>query len=123
MPGGRSKTRIPVAVEPVLVRVLDGQAKSRNVSRGAAVEEAFSEWLRRRMEEDAEASTGSTTGTSLRVGAVPAKRRLRPGWSSKPYATRSRPCERSPKKSSGSGFRKRKPRLGREPHRRNGNGA
>lgn len=55
MPGGRTKTRITVAVEPALVRALDGQAKSRNTSRSAAVEEALTEWLRRRMEEDAEA--------------------------------------------------------------------
>jgi hypothetical protein len=55
MPGGRSKARITVAVEPALVRALDGQAKSRGMTRSAAVEEALSEWLRVRMEEDAEA--------------------------------------------------------------------
>jgi Arc/MetJ-type ribon-helix-helix transcriptional regulator len=54
VPGGRSKTRITVAVEPALVRALDGQAKSRGITRSAAVEEALSEWLRQRMEEDSE---------------------------------------------------------------------
>lgn len=54
MPGGRTKTRITVAVEPALVRALDGQAGSRGLTRSAAVEEALSEWLRHRMDEDAE---------------------------------------------------------------------
>ena len=52
MPGGRTKSRITVAIDPVLARALDGQAKSRGVTRSAAVEEAVSEWLRSRIEED-----------------------------------------------------------------------
>jgi len=51
MPGGRTKARITVAIDPVLARALDGQAKSSGVTRSAAVEEAVSEWLRRRIEE------------------------------------------------------------------------
>ena len=51
MPGGRTKARITVAIDPVLARALDGQAKSRDMTRSAAVEEAVSEWLRRRIEE------------------------------------------------------------------------
>ncbi len=79
MPGGRSKTRITVAVEPALVRALDGQAKSRNVSRSAAVEEALTEWLRRRMEEDAEAldrldgRNGTTKGSGADEAEIVAR--------------------------------------------------
>jgi hypothetical protein len=51
MPGGRSKARITVAIDPILARALDGQAKSGGVTRSAAVEEAVSEWLRARIEE------------------------------------------------------------------------
>jgi hypothetical protein len=51
MPGGRTKSRITVAIDPVLARALDGQARSGGVTRSAAVEEAISEWLRRRIEE------------------------------------------------------------------------
>ncbi len=51
MPGRRTKSRITVAIDPVLARALDGQAKSRGVTRSAAVEEAVSEWLRSRIEE------------------------------------------------------------------------
>jgi len=51
MPGGRTKARITVAIDPVLARALDGQAKSGGVTRSAAVEEAISEWLQRRIEE------------------------------------------------------------------------
>jgi len=51
MPGGRTKARITVAIDPVLARALDGQAKSGGVTRSAAVEEAVSEWLRRRIAE------------------------------------------------------------------------
>jgi len=51
MPGGRTKARITVAIDPVLARALDGQAKSGGMTRSAAVEEAISEWLRGRMEE------------------------------------------------------------------------
>jgi hypothetical protein len=51
MPRGRTKARITVAIDPVLARALDGQAKSRGVTRSAAVEEAVSEWLRSRIEE------------------------------------------------------------------------
>jgi hypothetical protein len=51
MPGGRTKARITVAIDPMLARALDGQAKSRGVTRSAAVEEAISEWLRSRIEE------------------------------------------------------------------------
>lgn len=71
MPGGRTKTRITVAVEPALVRALDGQAKSRGLTRSAAVEEALSEWLRRRMEEDSETldRLDGRNGTTKRGGA------------------------------------------------------
>lgn len=71
MPGRRSKARITVAVEPALVRALDGQAKSRNTSRSAAVEEALTEWLRRRMEEDSEAldRLDGRDGTTRESGA------------------------------------------------------
>jgi 50S ribosomal subunit-associated GTPase HflX len=48
---GRTKTRITVAIDPVLARALDGQAKSGGMTRSAAVEEAISEWLRNRIEE------------------------------------------------------------------------
>jgi hypothetical protein len=51
MPGRRTKARITVAIDPVLARALDGQVKSRGVTRSAAVEEAISEWLRSRIEE------------------------------------------------------------------------
>jgi hypothetical protein len=51
MPRGRTKARITVAIDPILARALDGQAKSRGVTRSAAVEEAVSEWLRSRIEE------------------------------------------------------------------------
>jgi hypothetical protein len=51
MPGGRTKSRITVAIDPVLARALDGQARSGGITRSAAVEEAISEWLRRRIEE------------------------------------------------------------------------
>ena len=51
MPGGRTKSRITVAIDPALARALDGQAKSKGITRSAAVEEAISEWLRRRIEE------------------------------------------------------------------------
>jgi hypothetical protein len=51
MPGGRTKSRITVAIDPVLARALDGQAKSGGMTRSAAVEEAISEWLRSRIEE------------------------------------------------------------------------
>jgi predicted transcriptional regulator len=51
MAGGRTKSRITVAIDPVLARALDGQAKSGGLTRSAAVEEAVSEWLRRRIEE------------------------------------------------------------------------
>jgi hypothetical protein len=51
MPGGRTKSRITVAIDPMLARALDGQAKSGGMTRSAAVEEAISEWLRRRIEE------------------------------------------------------------------------
>ncbi len=71
MPGGRAKTRITVAVEPALVRALDGQAKSRGLTRSAAVEEALSEWLRGRMEEDSETldRLDGRNGTTKRGGA------------------------------------------------------
>jgi predicted transcriptional regulator len=49
--GGRTKSRITVAIDPALARALDGQARDRGVTRSAAVEEAISEWLRRRIEE------------------------------------------------------------------------
>lgn len=52
MPPGRTKSRITVAIEPVLARALDAQARSMGVTRSALVEEAISEWLRRRIEED-----------------------------------------------------------------------
>ena len=52
MPGGRTKARITVAIDPVLARALDGQAKSGGITRSAAVEEAVSEWLRNRIEDD-----------------------------------------------------------------------
>jgi ribbon-helix-helix CopG family protein len=48
---GRTKARITVAIDPILARALDGQAKGRGVTRSAAVEEAVSEWLRSRIEE------------------------------------------------------------------------
>ena len=51
MPRGRTKSRITVAIDPALARALDGQARSGGVTRSAAVEEAVSEWLRRRIEE------------------------------------------------------------------------
>jgi hypothetical protein len=51
MPGGRTKSRITVAIDPVLARALDGQANSGGITRSAAVEEAISEWLRHRIEE------------------------------------------------------------------------
>ena len=51
MPEGRTKSRITVAIDPALARGLDGQARSRGVTRSAAVEEAISEWLRSRIEE------------------------------------------------------------------------
>ena len=51
MPGGRSKARITVTIDPVLARGLDGRATSGGVTRSAAVEGAISEWLRRRREE------------------------------------------------------------------------
>ena len=51
MPGGRTKARFTVAIDPVLARALDGQAASAGVTRSAAVEEAVSEWLRSRIEE------------------------------------------------------------------------
>jgi hypothetical protein len=51
MPGGRTKARITVAIDPVLAQALDGQAKSGGVTRSAAVEEAISEWLRHRIAE------------------------------------------------------------------------
>ena len=51
MPGGRTKSRITVAIDPVLARALDSQAKGRGVTRSAAVEEAISEWLRSCIEE------------------------------------------------------------------------
>ena len=51
MPGGRTKSRITVAIDPVLARALDAQARSGGITRSAAVEEAISEWLRSRIEE------------------------------------------------------------------------
>jgi hypothetical protein len=51
MPKGRTKSRITVAIDPVLARALDGQAKSGGITRSAAVEVAISEWLRSRIEE------------------------------------------------------------------------
>ena len=51
MPGGRTKARITVAIDPILARALDGQAASKGMTRSAAVEEAVSEWLRSRIEE------------------------------------------------------------------------
>ncbi len=51
MPGRRTKSRITVAIDPALARALDGQAASKDITRSAAVEEAISEWLRRRIEE------------------------------------------------------------------------
>ncbi len=48
---GRTKARITVAIDPVLARELDGQARARGLTRSAAVEEAISEWLRSRIEE------------------------------------------------------------------------
>jgi hypothetical protein len=51
MPGGRTKSRITVAIDPALARALDGQAKSKGSTRSAAVEEAISEWLRSCIEE------------------------------------------------------------------------
>ena len=51
MPKERTKSRITVAIDPVLARALDGQAKSGGITRSAAVEEAISEWLRSRIEE------------------------------------------------------------------------
>lgn len=51
MPGGRTKSRITVAIDPALARALDGQARASGVTRSAAVEEAVSDWLRARIEE------------------------------------------------------------------------
>ncbi len=51
MPKGRTKSRITVAIDPALARALDGQAKSKGLTRSALVEEAISEWLRSRIEE------------------------------------------------------------------------
>jgi Ribbon-helix-helix protein, copG family len=51
LPVGRTKSRITVAIDPVLAQALDGQAKSGGMTRSAAVEEAISEWLRSRIEE------------------------------------------------------------------------
>jgi hypothetical protein len=51
MPGGRTKARITVAINPILARALDGQAASKGMTRSAAVEEALSKWLRSRIEE------------------------------------------------------------------------
>jgi predicted transcriptional regulator len=51
MSGRRTKARFTVAIDPVLARALDGQAASAGVTRSAAVEEAISEWLRRRIAE------------------------------------------------------------------------
>ena len=79
MPGGRSKARITVAIDPVLARGLDGQAKSEGVTRSAAVEEAISEWLRRRIEEtyavlersgeNRRARSGRSEATEARIAA------------------------------------------------------
>jgi hypothetical protein len=51
MPGGRTKARVTVAIDPVLARALDSQTRARGLTRSAAVEEAISEWLRSRIEE------------------------------------------------------------------------
>jgi hypothetical protein len=79
MPVKRTRARITVAIDPVLARALDGQAKSRGVTRSAAVEEAISEWLRRRIEEDYEAldrlggdgrsSSGRSEAAEARIAA------------------------------------------------------
>lgn len=55
MPGGRTKAKITIAIDPVVARALDAWAEARGVSRSAAAEEAVSEWLRRVMEEQGEA--------------------------------------------------------------------
>ncbi len=52
MPGGRTKTKISIAIDPVIARVLEARAKAKGVSRSAAVEEALSVWLRRLIEEE-----------------------------------------------------------------------
>jgi hypothetical protein len=79
MPGGRTKARITVAIDPVLARALDGQAASAGVTRSAAVEEAISEWLQRRIEEtyrilersreDRRARSGRSEAAEARIAA------------------------------------------------------
>lgn len=66
MPGGRTKTRITVAIDPGLAKALDARVRGKGTTRSAAVEEALSWWLRVMAEQDGEEieqlSNGRRTG-------------------------------------------------------------
>ena len=52
MPRHGSKTKFSVVMDPVVAELLDRAMAGMGITRSAAVEEAVSEWLRRRMGQD-----------------------------------------------------------------------
>jgi hypothetical protein len=58
MPRVKPKARITVTLDPALARTLDEQLRWRGMTRSEAVEQAVSEWVRRRVEEDRELVDG-----------------------------------------------------------------
>ena len=54
MPGGRTRTRFTVAIDPGLAKALDARVRGKGTTRSAAVEEALSWWLRMLAEQEAE---------------------------------------------------------------------
>ena len=63
-----SKTRFTVAVDAGVADLLDRTVAGTKTTRSAAVEEAVSEWLRRRMEQDRRRLDG--IGDEARLAAV-----------------------------------------------------
>lgn len=68
MPRNGSKTRFTVAVNPSVADLLDRVVAGMRTTRSAAVEEAVSEWLRRRVEQDLRRLDG--TGEGARLAAM-----------------------------------------------------
>lgn len=54
MPGGRTKTRVTVAIDPGLAKALDARVRGQKMTRSAAAEEALAWWLRVMAEQDGE---------------------------------------------------------------------
>ena len=73
MPGGRTKTRITVAIDPGLAQALDARARGRKINRSVAVEEALTWWLREMAEQDGERLDRLSNGRRRRSEATEAQ--------------------------------------------------